>query len=261
MTRLEIIPNYNEIDKSIALAKEYGCAFEFNDFYLPDVLEDKRKQDKIINHYAKYRPDFSQDTIHGAFLDIVVHSTDPAISEISKLRVRQSMEIAKQMQVRGVVFHSGRLANFRQKIYLCNWLQKNAEFFTQIAAEFPKQDIYMENMFDETPDMLAQLAERMKEVSNFAICLDYAHAVLTSYSHEEWVNELSPYICHLHINDNDFAEDLHQPIGDGKIDWKAFDTYIRKNAVDASVLVEVSEIKEQKRSLEYMKQHHIYPFG
>ncbi len=261
MKRLEIIPNYNEIEQSVALAKQYDCAFEFNDFYFPEVLDDRKRQEQIINHYAKYHPNFSEDTIHGAFLDIVVHSADSAIRDISKKRVRQSMEIAKQMQVRGVVFHTGRLANFRQEAYLSNWIQKNSIFFRQIAAEFPEQDIYMENMFDEAPDMLARLAECMKDAPNFAVCLDYAHAALTPHDQEEWVRQLAPYIRHMHLNDNDLKDDLHQAVGDGKINWKAFQSYVNQYHLQSSVLVEVNDIKKQRQSLEYMKENRIYPFG
>ena len=75
------------------------------------------------------------------------------------LRVRQSMELAARMKLRGVVFHTGRLANFRVASYLDNWREQNAVFFTELARQYPSQQIYMENMFDEAPDILAGLAE------------------------------------------------------------------------------------------------------
>ena len=40
MSKFLIIPVLNEIESSLALAKEYGFGFEFNDFFFPDVLED-----------------------------------------------------------------------------------------------------------------------------------------------------------------------------------------------------------------------------
>lgn len=67
----------------------------------------------------------------------------------------------------------------------------------------------MENMFDEAPDILAGLAERMKDIENFGICLDYAHAMLSKCPGDEWVRTLAPYIRHMHINDNDLENDLH----------------------------------------------------
>lgn len=259
MNQLYLVPDIQDIEHSVRLAEEYSCAFEYNDFYSPAVLDAPEKQEEIIAHYRKYRSDFSKDTMHGAFLDVTIHSSDSRIREVSMLRIRQSMEIAKELGLRGVVFHTGRLAGFRVDYYLSQWKEQNAVFFRKLSEEYPEQQIYMENMFDEAPDVLAGLAEEMKDVRNFAVCLDYAHAALTSCPGKEWVDTLAGYIRHIHINDNDLKNDLHQPLGEGQIDWKNFDHLLRGHAVDASVLIEVSGYEAQKRSLTYMMQHGIYP--
>lgn len=261
MGRAYIIPERAEIERSIRLAEEYGCAFEYNDFFAPAVLDDQKKQEEIIEFYAKYRSDFSQDTMHGAFLDVTIHSSDPLIRDASELRLRQSMEIAKRMGLRGVVFHTGRLAGFRTPSYLKLWHETNLRFFSELAEAYPHQQIYMENMFDEAPDILAGLAEQMKGAENFGVCLDYAHAAIMDCPQQEWIQTLAPYILHMHVNDNDRKADMHQPVGDGKIDWKEYDRLIRECRIESTVLVEVNGCDGQQKSLEYMKQHNIYPFN
>ncbi len=261
MNKLYLVPDRGDMDRMCSLAKEYGCAFEYNDFFKADVMENPGKQKEIIADYGKFRHDFSQDTMHGAFLDVTIHSDDPRIKEVSMLRVRQSMETAKRMGVKGVVFHTGRLAGFRVSNYLRNWCDRNAAFFTEIAAEYPDQQIYMEYMFDEAPDILAGLAERMKDIENFGICLDYAHAMLSKCPGDEWVRTLAPYIRHMHINDNDLENDLHLPVGDGRLDWQEFDRLVRKYRIEAPVLVEVNGYEAQRKSLEYMRRSGIYPMS
>lgn len=260
MDRGYIIPRREDIKNSIRLAEEYGCAFEYNDFYIPAVLDDSKLQEEIIEFYARYRSDFSKDTMHGAFLDITVHSSDSLIREASLLRMRQSMDIAKRMGLRGVVFHTGRIGGFRAESYLKQWHDLNLRYFSELAEAYPEQKIYMENMFDEAPDVMAGLARDMCEIGNFGICLDYAHAALTSCPQEEWIEELAPFIRHIHINDNNLKDDLHQPVGDGKIDWQWFDMLIRKHDVKATVLVEVNGCSGQEKSLKYMEQHKLYPW-
>ena len=261
MSRLYLVPDMQDIERVDALAKRYGCAYEYNEFYVPDVMDDAAEQERIAAHYAKYRDGFAQDTIHGAFLDVTVHSTDRLIREASMLRVRQSMETADRMGVRGVVFHTGRLAGFREPGYLQRWKDVNAAFFRELAAQYPHREIYMENMFDESPDIMAELAEQMRDVANFGICLDYAHAMLTPCPGREWFEALAPYIRHMHINDNDLAHDLHHAVGSGRIDWQEFDALARQYRVDATVLVEVRGYEAQKESLEYMSRNGIYPMG
>ena len=145
--------------------------------------------------------------------------------------------------------------------YLKNWLKVNDDFFRHLAEEYPDQEIYMENMFDEAPDIMGKLAEQMRDVKNFGICLDYSHATLTGCPQKEWVEVLAPYVRHMHINDNDLLNDLHQPVGTGKIDWKVFDHLMREQKIDASILVEIKGYENQRKSLEYMKEHGIFPFN
>lgn len=259
MSKLYLVPNRADMNRMCNLAVEYGCAFEYNDFYIAKVMDDPERQAEAIADYGRYKTDFAGDTMHGAFLDVTIHSDDPLIRDASMLRVRQSMEIAEHMGLKGVVFHTGRLAGFRASQYLKNWRDRNIKFFTEIALQYPNQQIYMENMFDEAPDILAGLAEQMQGIKNFGICLDYAHAVISGCPGREWMETLAPYIRHMHINDNDLENDLHLAVGAGRIDWQEFDGLIRQYRIEAPVLVEVSGYEAQKESLEYMKQHGIYP--
>lgn len=275
MSRLYLVPDRKDMERMCALAAEYGCAFEYNDFFLPKVMDDVGEQANIIADYRRCRENFlreevsketvsgevfSADTMHGAFLDVTIHSDDPLIGGASMLRVRQSMETAKIMGLRGVVFHTGRLAGFRAADYLRNWRDRNAAFFAEIARDYPKQQIYMENMFDESPDILAGLAEKMRDVTNFGVCLDYAHAMIFSKcTGQEWIETLAPYIRHIHINDNDLNNDLHLAVGSGQLDWQEFDSLIRQYQVETSVLVEVNGYEAQEESLRYMKRYGIYP--
>ena len=259
MSKLYLVPDRTDLERVCSLAEEYGCAFEYNEFYIPKIMDDPKMQEEIITGYGTYKKDFSMDTMHGAFLDVTIHSDDPLIRDASMQRVRQSMETAKRMGLRGAVFHTGRLAGFRAEGYLKNWCDRNVAFFTEIARHYPDQQIYMENMFDEAPDIMAGMAERMQGIGNFGICLDYAHAMLSGRSGEEWIRTLAPYIRHIHINDNDLVNDLHLAVGTGKLDWQEFDRLIRQYQINASVLVEVSGYQAQKESLEYMKQYGIYP--
>mgnify|MGYP006363515099 CR=1 FL=1 len=258
MKGLYLIPDRANLEESLKFINENQCRCEYNDFFLASILDDKKKQMEIIDTYAKVRSDFSKDTMHGAFLDVTVHSSDARIREISELRVRQSMDIAKEMGLRGVVFHTNRLYGFRDATYLKNWKDANKHFFAKVCEEYPNQQIFMENMFDEAPDVLCGLAEEMKEYENFGICLDYGHGVVSDTPVSEWVNTLAPYVKHMHINDNDLKNDNHGAIGQGQIDWKKFGEEMKQFSIDASVLIEVNGIEKQKRSLEYLKKNSIF---
>ena len=106
MPALEIIPIKAQIQDSLELAGKYHAAFEYNDFFSPDILDQPALIDERISFYLKLNRDRSQDTLHGVFLDITVHSSDSLIRKISSKRIHQSMEIASALGVKAVIFLS-----------------------------------------------------------------------------------------------------------------------------------------------------------
>lgn len=256
---IEIIPDRKHIEQTLELAGDYDVVFEYNDFMLPMDLDQEDRCRQKIEFYRGLGRDCSRDTLHGAFLDVVVHSSDLLIREASRKRVYQSMEIARQMGVRGVVFHTGLIANFRADYYKKTWLDRNEEFWSRVLEDFPGIYVYMENMFDEDDRCLTELARRMSEKKYFGICLDYAHAAAFGQTEEidRWVRRMAPYVRHIHINDNDLRNDLHLPLGDGRIDWAHFEELYEQCQIDASVLIEVNGYEAQKKSLEFLRKNGI----
>ena len=252
MSRFLIIPQLNNIDESLKLAEEYGFGFEYNDFFIPDVMDDPNLTDELISRYKAHElPDCC--TMHGAFFDVLVFSDDRRIREISEMRIRTSLDIARKIGAGGVVFHTNHNPALTADFYIGHWLERNEKFWRKILAEYSDLDIYMENMFDNSPYMLAGLAERLKEIKNFGVCFDYAHAVIFGSDIDEWVRVLAPYVRHMHINDNDLKNDLHLAAGDGKIDWNRFkinfDSYLTSAK---TVLIETSLTENQRRSAVFL---------
>ncbi len=261
MVQIHIIPDLNKLDESFCLAKKYNANFEYNDFFLPDVLDNKERCKEIMDRYKALDRDRSKDTLHGAFFDITIHSDDKLIREISEKRVYQSMDIAKELGVKGVVFHTNYIDNFRTPFYVENWIKRNADFYKKLLGKYPTLEVYIENMFDSDSDMIVSLAKRLQTEERFGICFDYAHACVFSNNLEKWAVCVAPFVKHMHINDNGMVYDSHMALGKGSIDWKKFNELITDNKIEASVLVEMSELEKQETSIQYLMEHHYYPFN
>ena len=249
---LECIPNYTEAEAWAELAENKKLVFEYNEFFNPMVLEDKKKIKEITNIYKNLNRDTSNDTVHGAFFDITVSSSDPMIRNASDYRVSQSIEITESLNARGVVFHTNYLTDFKSIPYRDNWVDSNILYWTDKCLKHPDVNVYLENMFDDTPELLKRVAEGMKDISNFGVCLDLAHAFLSKVSVEEWIDELTGYVKHIHINDNDGCEDLHLAVGNGKMDWSILKSK-KLFKLDPSVLIEVSGTEKLEASYEYLR--------
>lgn len=236
---------------SLELAREYDLGFEFNDFFMPKILDDDVVQDKIIGEYkAAGLPEYC--TLHGAFFDVIPFSPDEKIREIGDLRIKQSIMAARKIGAKAVVFHTNYNPFLSAKSYVDGWLEQNTAYWNGILSEFPDMNIYLENMFDASPDIMAELAARLCSNANFGICFDYAHAALTAVSQREWAEKLGKYVRHIHINDNDLQSDLHLAVGDGKIDWNEFYELFENYLDKATILIETSSIENQRRSVERM---------
>lgn len=247
-----IIPDFERREESARLAKEYNAGFEYNDFFLPCVYENEAEIKRRISGYKELDRDRSKDTLHGAFLDTVISSDDSFIAEYSQKLLRQSMEIARELSVKGVVFHSGLVPGVTTPAYLNNWLLRQEVFYRELCEDFPDLTVYMENTQEAAPKFLLPLIERMSDCKNFKICLDYAHAVISKTSAEQWITELQPYIAHMHVNDNDLLSDLHQVPGEGKIDWWKY-AMLTAGIKEVSVLIELSGPEKQKKALDFLE--------
>ena len=262
MKNLHCIPNLNEIEEYLKLSAEYGLVFEYNEFFSPDLLTDPGRYAKTEDEYLSLKRDRKADTLHGAFYDINIASDDPDICKISDRRIRAGMDSARKLGVRGVIFHTNYIANFTLKSYREAWVKRCETYYRQLAADYPDIEIYVENMFDEDPELLAKLCKELKDVKNFGACFDFAHAYVSITCIEDWLSVLGPYIKHIHINDNYGTEDLHLPVGQGTLPWEIYDSFMRSfpESKVPSVLIEVSGSEKLKRSLKYMKENKIYPF-
>ena len=252
MGRFLIVSKIDRLDEYEQLAKQYSVGFEINDFYNPAILDDEKRLDEWISVYGK-RGIPAQSTMHGAFLDVVVISEDDQIRRISENRMRQSMEIARRLGVKGVVFHTNSNPVLSGEAYDARVVQYVSAYVEKLLQAFPEMDIYLENMFDADPQILQRISERLCTYTNYGVCLDYAHASISDTPIEVWVDALAPYICHVHINDNDLKKDLHQAVGNGRIDWKRFAAYYQQFFSDCTVLVETTLPENQRKSLDYLR--------
>lgn len=248
--RYYVIPNLKELNQYLELSKEYDLGFEYNEFYIPSLLDDSKKLDEVV--FAYYNLKRKNDTLHGVFLDIVLDSQDPWIKEASLVRVRSSLDIAKTLGCKGVVFHTNYITWMKDESYKKRWVEENKKVYLDLINEYKDLEIYIENMFDPDPYLLKELVKEINH-ERVGVCLDVAHASISSVPLDIWFNELGPYIKHLHINDNDKVIDSHEELGKGLIDYDLAFSYINKLDKNVSVLIEIKDYNKTINSINYLK--------
>ena len=263
---IEIIPEIDRIEEYMELAERYSLGFEYNDFFNPELLDDKDALRMRIRQYKQLGRPKHRDTMHGAFYDIVPFSWDSGISRHSLYRMEQSAEVAAELGCRAVIFHAGLRPEFAgSEKYYRNWLETMISAARKLTAQ-SDVEIYYENVYESSPEELGELVDSLRDESGFGICLDVAHMILAGggdrENMERWFRRLSPYIRHFHLNDNHLKTDDHLALGCGDIKWDEVFRLVGKSGLsDKSMLLEVNGQDKINRSLEYLRGTEIWQVG
>ena len=253
MKKLLVIPDLKNIEASLRLAKGYNAGFEYNDFNFARSLDDDEFCEKTVNEYKNYKlPDYT--TNHGAFIDVLPYSTDKKIKEISLYRINQSIEITRKIGAKSVVFHLNYNPYLNQELYVKYFPKLNVDVWRPIIEENSDMNFYIENMFEQDPYIIKDVAKALSKYDNFGLCLDWGHAVLSKTNPQIWAEELKEYVKHIHLNDNDLRGDTHLAWGSGQINRNQFYNCYNRYLSDATILIETVDITDQRASLRQLEE-------
>jgi sugar phosphate isomerase/epimerase len=233
--------------------------------YLPFIKEERldleiyfgsRRFDEItkaditaLKKILDYNPKLS---IHSPFMDLCPAAVDKKIREVTVQRYSDILDFSSILEPSVVVFHSG-YDKWKYDHKTDVWLEGSLETWRPLnkKAEDIGVKIAIENIYEEEPENLRQLAEAMAS-DNFGLCFDAGHFNLFSkITLSEWLDKTSSYIHELHLHDNDGRSDDHSAIGDGRID---FDAILRRlNGRDCVYTIEAHTVENAKKSLKMLK--------
>ena len=199
-------------------------------------------------------------SMHGVFVDLLIHSSDRKIAEVSRQRIFENLEVAKELKATQIVFHGNFNPLIADAEYSKEWVAKNAGFWSEVLDKY-KIRILLENTWEPTPDLFRSLLDQLSSPL-FKICFDVGHAkVYSKASIKEWFTSLGGEISYIHMSDNAGETDQHLEIGQGKINWQEFSRLIEEYATDPEIVLELVTLEKTKRALTILEENKIYPFN
>jgi sugar phosphate isomerase/epimerase len=194
-------------------------------------------------------------TIHAPFMDLNPGAVDPMVRSATQMRFKQVLSVASVLKPRAVVFHAAydrwRYAGKREL-----WLENSMETWPrvmEIASRIPDMRVAVENVFDEDPEALGMLIERISS-PQFGFCFDTGHFNLFStMTMEEWFERLGRHLVEVHLHDNGGAEDSHKALGSGTVDFARFFRLINEHRVRPVYTLEAHEPEDIEPSLEKIR--------
>ncbi len=181
-------------------------------------------------------------SLHAPFADVNIASPIKPMLNASMKRLHQSLLNARAMDAKVWVFHPGQRtgigqfypgADFRTMCQSIEQLYAKAEELgVNIALEnLPAKYWFLMN----TPEEFMRLYRETK--LPVGITMDLGHANLEGQV-EPFFDKLADRIIHIHASNNNGAEDEHNGVEDGNIDYAWFAQTLKKIGYDKAVVVE-----------------------
>lgn len=224
-------------ENSIENIKDYGIGMEINHTCISEMLDDE-KREKLISEIREdiKKSEAEKLIMHGPFTEIHPAAIDYKVRNLGMKRLNEAYEVAKELGVKKMIVHTGWLPFIYFKEYQA---EKAMEFFEEFMRDKPKDfEIAIENVLEDEPFMIKDMMEKIRD-KRIKLCLDIGHAYSMTdkeYSVEDWIRELSPWISHMHLHNNDGKSDSHSAFDEGKMDMEEVFDLIERYVDDEATL-------------------------
>lgn len=246
----------NNLDAVCQLADEFQVGIELMHFAFPEVL-DAPTSDTIARVKRALAGRDVPLSIHGPFYDMATGSVDEAVNALCRRRFTQAIEAADAVGARRMVVHANFIATIRNDYYRVGWHQRNVDFWGDFASTADRLgvSVLIENMWEYEPQIIAKL---LKDIDHplLGACLDVGHAAIFSdpgITIQHWLDSMSPWLTHFHLNDNNGKIDEHHGFDyvDGVLDYHEILPKLRRVTHPTWMVLEMDSVDDMRASLPY----------
>lgn len=241
-----------ETEKISPVLKKYDVGLEVTQFANSYYLENRYE---LIREYKKELGDLFGEVdliIHGPYADLSPGTRDPEIKRVTKLRMNQAYEVAKDLVAKKILYHNG----YTPRTYsYVEWKRNVHNYWREFLNGKEDMKIVIENVLDEDYELIDDLIKNIDE-DNFCICLDIGH--INAYSNlsiKEWVKAVSNKIDHIHLHNNYGDKDSHFALNKGNIDIIEILKLLNEVNENMTVSLEITNLDELKESLDILVKH------
>lgn len=230
---------------------------ELSYFSYPSTLEAPDLVEQI-QAYKNMLYNFSYPiTMHGAFYDLSMTARDPRIVEVSRFRINQSLDIAIELGINKLVFHTN-YSHSRRPGYKDFWIKKQIDFWKTFIPKIEKHDLslHLENTQEEDYSFIGGILDGLNH-TNFKTCYDTGHSHCFTQTQNQplhWVNGYGEHLSYIHLHSNDGTIDQHVAFTKGSVNFEGFFEAIRNLKNPPYLIIEVAHREDFLISLEALKQ-------
>jgi sugar phosphate isomerase/epimerase len=213
----------------------------------------KRRVKKLKQAAEAHNLDF---VVHAPWAGTNIASPSPDLRRAVLKRLTKSIVLAGQLDCRLWLFHPGSRTGLSH-IYPGEDWQQNLQSVRALLRVARREGVAI--AIENTPEPFPSLMKSADDFHRFyedleddiGMVLDVAHANLNSQI-QDFLEQFSKKIVHMHVSDNDGASDLHLGIGYGCIDWENVAKLVKKAEYGNLIIIESTEHVEE--SIQFLRR-------
>lgn len=221
-----------------------------------EVQLDKLDFELLGDSAEKLRAQGLRTTLHAPFHDFNPGSSKRRLHKASRRTAEQSLQLAKKLGAKRVVFHPGLAYGSdskAQQLWLKNCLTFWPEFLEQ-AATFDCT-LCVENIYEGEPEIFMELLEAINS-PNLGHVFDIGHwNIFSTRKLVDWLDTTAPYLKHLHLHDNHGERDEHLAIGQGYVPFSTLFTWLEEKNIAPTLTLESHNLPDVEISLKALERY------
>lgn len=236
--------------------EQQNVGIELSYFSYPSNLTEE-KLPLAIKEYQQLLKDFPLPiTMHGAFYDLSMTARDPKIVDVSRFRIHQSLDIAYELGIKKLVFHTNYIHSNRPN-YKAFWIEKQVAFWKTLIPKIEQQQVtlHLENTREEDYSYIATILDQLQH-PQFKTCYDTGHShCFTKAQHQpvEWVKGYQQQLSYIHLHSNNGFIDQHIAFTQGTVNFDGFFEAIQALEQAPYLVIEVATREDYLNSLKALR--------
>jgi len=243
----------------VSLARKLNLNIEIKAFVKNKVLDNL---ENILPVYKDALKNFNGKlSMHGAFAGLCPVSDKTYRREKTIFRFNQTLEIAKELNVKLIVFHSGidtfKSSNYEDIDFPRWFVDSEAEFWNEYIKKLESLNItaVIENTSEKSPKILREIVERVNS-DNLKLCIDTGHVNhKTTLDVSDWIKETGENLYYMHLHNNYKLMDDHNSLLKGTIDFNKVFKTLKEIEISPGLSLEIADYKAAMESLDFVRKN------
>ena len=244
-----------DLRKSVQIAKDLGLGIELS--RIPNVISNKKPFPEVLEEMKDIFLGFEgKKSVHGLFFDLSIASIDDDIREISIKRYLQSLDVAKAIDAKTVVYHTGNEATIKHRGFQKAYSEDSIRFWKNYISAYENSNItaVQENVSENTYESILKIVDAINSPMLKA-SLDTGHVnVHSDRKVTNWIEGYGKNLVHMHLHNNYGDDDSHLSLLKGTLDFDEIFDKIKELELNPILVLEIFTENDLYESVDYLRK-------